>query len=135
MLKRYFTAFLIFLLILNPAHDAHAAKRRAAAGSPRSAAILVDAVTGNILYQENSDQLRYPASLTKMMTLYLAFEAIKSGGLGMNQTLRVSEHAASQAKTNLELEPGDRISVRDAILSLIVKSANDSAVVIAEAVA
>jgi len=116
-------------------HDASAAKRKAAyIPHPPYAAILVDAGTGNIIYQANSDLPRYPASLTKMMTLYLTFEALENGKLSMNQNLRVSEHAASQAKVTLNLEPGDRISVKDLILSLVVRSANDSAVVLGEGV-
>jgi len=100
--------------------------------APKYAEFLVDGETGRILHQENASETRYPASLTKMMTIYLAFEQIKAGNMRMGQDLRVSAYAASMPKTNLALSPGDRITVRDAILGLIVHSANDAAVVLAE---
>jgi D-alanyl-D-alanine carboxypeptidase len=100
--------------------------------APKYAEFLVDGETGRILHQENASETRYPASLTKMMTIYLAFEQIKAGHLRMSDTMRVSAYAASMPKTNLALSPGDRITVRDAILGLMVQSANDAAVVLAE---
>lgn len=84
---------------------------------------------------ENADAPRYPASLTKMMTLYLTFEALSKNKLSLNDTLPVSAHAASQPQTNLALQPGDRIAVKDAILSIVVRSANDSAVTLGEGLA
>lgn len=104
------------------------------AANPRYAALVVDANTGTVLHQENADKFRYPASLTKMMTLYLAFEAVKEGRLQMAQPLRVSAFAASRPRMNMGLRPGQKMTVEEAILSLIVRSANDSAVVLAEAI-
>lgn len=102
--------------------------------NPRYASLIIDGDTGNVLHAENANAKRYPASLTKMMTLYLAFEALRSGKLSMDTMMPVSRHAASMPQTNLFLRPGDRISVRDAIKALIIRSANDVAVVMAEAI-
>jgi D-alanyl-D-alanine carboxypeptidase len=96
------------------------------------AAIVIDADTKEVLHDRNADEPRYPASLTKVMTLYMLFDAIKSGELGLNDKMTVSRYAASQAPSNLKLKTGSRISVRDAIGALITKSANDVAVVVAE---
>ncbi len=92
-----------------------------------------DVGSGLILETENENDLVYPASLTKVMTLYLTFDALEKGFLHMNDLLPVSDYAAMQPRSNLSLCAGDVISVRDAILSVIIKSANDSAVVLAEA--
>lgn len=99
----------------------------------RFSALVVDANNGHILYEKNGTGIRYPASLTKMMTLYLTFDALKKGKLKMSDTLAVSEKAASQPQTNISLDAGDRLPVKTAIESLIVRSANDSSVVLAEA--
>lgn len=97
-------------------------------------ALVVNADTGQVLYEKNAGGTRYPASLTKMMTLYLTFDAIKKGRLTLDTDLPVSVKAASQPQTNIALEPGENISVRDAIESVVVRSANDSAMVLAEGV-
>jgi D-alanyl-D-alanine carboxypeptidase len=97
--------------------------------------IVVDAATGQVLYDYRPDTLIYPASLTKLMTLYLTFEALRDGRLGMEQRLPVSQRAAGMPASKLGLKRGGSIKVRDAILSLIVKSANDAAVVLAESMA
>ncbi len=99
----------------------------------RFAALVVDARTGNVLYEKNSNGIRHPASLTKMMTLYLTFEALKSGRWRMDSTIPISVKAAAQPQTNINLLPGDRIPVQTAIDALIVRSANDVAMAIAEA--
>jgi D-alanyl-D-alanine carboxypeptidase len=99
------------------------------------AAIVVDARDGTVIESVNADTPNYPASLTKMMTLYLAFAALESGRFAIDQMLPVSQHAASRAPSRLGLKRGQKLSVRDAILGLITKSANDAAVVIAEALA
>jgi D-alanyl-D-alanine carboxypeptidase len=104
---------------------------RAAVSAP-DASIVVDAKTGKTLYASNADAKRYPASLTKMMTLYLLFEALDRGALGLDTRITVSANAAAQAPTKLGLKAGSTISVRDAMLSLITKSANDMAVAIGE---
>lgn len=85
------------------------------------------------MFQENAGKYRYPASLTKLMTLYLTFEALKSGRLRYNTMLHVSAHAASQAPTKLGLPAGSTIPLYDAMMAVIIKSANDMAVVLAEA--
>jgi D-alanyl-D-alanine carboxypeptidase len=100
---------------------------------PAPASFVIDAASGQVLESENADAPRYPASLTKMMTLYLTFESLKKGALHLEQQVPVSSHAASQPQTNIALQSGDRISIRDAILSIVVRSANDSAVTLAEA--
>lgn len=100
---------------------------------PQPASIVLNADNGKVLQAENADATRYPASLTKMMTLYLTFDALKKGKLKLNQEMPVSLHASSQPQTNIALEPGDKLQVKDAILSLVVRSANDSAVVLSEA--
>jgi D-alanyl-D-alanine carboxypeptidase len=99
------------------------------------ASILVDTQTGKILEARNADSLCYPASLTKLMTLYLTFQQLSTGKMTLGQELPVSSHAAAQAPTKLYLRPGERISVRSAILAITTRSANDAAVVLAEAVA
>ena len=97
------------------------------------ASFIVDADTGKILESENADSPRYPASLTKMMTLYLTFDALKKGKFKLDQTIPVSEHASGQPQTNIALQPGERIAIKDAILSIVVRSANDAAVTLGEA--
>lgn len=99
------------------------------------AGLVIDADTGRILYQENATRYRYPASLTKMMTLYMTFDALKKGKLQYNQKLHISKLAAAKPASKLGLRAGQTITVRDAVMSLIVKSANDSSVVLAEAIA
>ncbi|MBB3140462.1 serine hydrolase [Halomonas organivorans] len=105
----------------------------AQANNPRYAGIVIDADTHEILYAENADAPRYPASLTKMMTLYLLFEAIEGRSMSLGQPLPVSAAAAAMPATKLYLKPGESIPVETAIESLIVTSANDVAVVVAEA--
>lgn len=98
----------------------------------RYSAIIVDAATGRVLHAEEPDALRYPASLTKMMTLYLTFDALKSGRLSLDQPLRVSAHAASQAPSVIGVSPGGLLTVRQAIMAVVTKSANDAAEVLGE---
>jgi D-alanyl-D-alanine carboxypeptidase len=98
----------------------------------RHAAMIVDANTGAVLHNDDGDKIRHPASLTKMMTLYLTFETIESGRLKMSDKISISEAAASVAPSKLDLDPGEEIAVSDAILALITKSANDIAVALAE---
>src|SRR3989440_4080538 len=107
---------------------------RVAAYNPPYAAIVVDANSGRVLHEANSDNLRHPASLTKIMTLYLLFEQIEAGKLRLDSRLEVSEHAAAQAPSKLGLMPGQTIAVEDAIRALVTKSANDAAVVVAEGI-
>jgi D-alanyl-D-alanine carboxypeptidase len=99
---------------------------------PKYAAIVVDANSGEVLYENRPDSPRYPASITKVMTLYLAFEAIAEGRLKLTDRIVVSPRAAAQPPTKLGLRPGETISVDDALRSLSVQSANDMAVAVAE---
>lgn len=103
-----------------------------AALAEKYAAIVIDADTQEVLHDRNADEPRYPASLTKVMTLYMLFDALKSGEVSLNEKLPVSRFAAAQAPSNLKLRAGSTITVRDAISALITKSANDVAVVVAE---
>ena len=96
-------------------------------------AILLDAQTGQVLSELNGDISTPPASLTKMMTLYLSFEALKQGRLRLDQPLPVSDYAAGRSPSKLGLMPGEAITVQDLILGVVTKSANDAAVVLAEA--
>lgn len=98
-----------------------------------TAELIIDARTGEVLHAKDASAQRYPASLTKMMTLYLAFDALKSGKMRLNQQLPISTHAASMPATNLALRPGTYLPVETAIKALVVRSANDAAVVLGEA--
>jgi len=100
--------------------------------SPPSASIVVDGNSGAVLQAASPDALRHPASLTKVMTLYLLFERLESGRLKLDSALKISEHASEQAPTKLGLKPGQTISVEDAIKGIVTKSANDAAVAVAE---
>ena len=100
---------------------------------PPYAAIVVDAKNGGVLHAANPDAPRHPASLTKIMTLYLLFERLESGKITLETQMPVSEEASIQAPTKLGLKPGETLKVEDAIKALVTKSANDAAVVIAEA--
>lgn len=102
------------------------------AQAERYAAIVVDADSGEILHARHEDASRYPASLTKVMTLYLLFDAIESGQVSLDDIMTVSRNAAAQPPSNLRLRAGDTIRVEDAIHALVTKSANDVAVVVAE---
>lgn len=99
---------------------------------PRYAAIVVDSQTGEVLHAEHADAQRYPASLTKMMTLFMIFEALDRKKIGLDSEWKVSAFAAGQSPTKLGLQAGRTIAVRDVILGLVTKSANDAAVVAAE---
>ena len=101
----------------------------------RYASIVVDYQTGKVLHAVNPDTRNYPASLTKMMTVYLALEAVRTGKLGMDQPLAVSAHAQNAMPSKIGLAKGATITLRQAILAVVTKSANDAAVVIGEAIA
>ena len=102
--------------------------------NPPYAAIVVDANNGAVLHAAAPDAPRHPASLTKIMTLYLLFERLESGKIALDTPMEVSRDASIQAPTKLGLRPGDTIKVEDAIKGLVTKSANDASVVIAEAI-
>jgi D-alanyl-D-alanine carboxypeptidase len=103
--------------------------------SPAFSSIIVDGNSGATLSASNPDASRHPASLTKIMTLYLLFERLDAGNMKLDTEMEVSEHASEQAPTKLDLRPGQTIRVEDAIKGLVTRSANDAAVVIAEAIA
>lgn len=128
-MKKLLTSFLLLVSILVSglaAKDANAEIKRG------KSVLLMDAKSGKILYQENAFDHRYPASLTKMMTVYMLFYAVENTNLGLNSNLKISKNAASKPATNLKLKAGQRIKVKDAIKALIVQSANDVATVVAE---
>jgi D-alanyl-D-alanine carboxypeptidase len=106
----------------------------AARADYKYSSLVIDANTGVILHEENAGEYRYPASLVKMMTLYMTFQAIENGKLSMGQRLTATQHACSQAPSSLGLRPGQGITLNDAVLGVIIKSANDAAVVLSEAV-
>ncbi len=93
---------------------------------------VMDAGTGAVLQQTNPDLQRYPASLTKLMTLYLAFDALRQNHVSLDQSVPVSAHAASMEPSKLDLVPGTYLTVEQAILGLVTKSANDAACALGE---
>jgi D-alanyl-D-alanine carboxypeptidase (penicillin-binding protein 5/6) len=103
-----------------------------AASESKYASIVVDAKSGEVLYANHADSPRYPASLTKMMTLYLTFEALASGKLRLEDRVVFSPHASAQSPTKLNVSPGDTITVADAIQGMAILSANDAAMAMAE---
>lgn len=121
---RFFGIILIVMLMISVS-AAHAAKRSISS-------IMIDAETGKVLFASNADERRAPASLTKMMTLYITFNALDKGMISMEDKLPVSRTAANRSPTKLGLKVGEKIKVKDAIMALIVRSANDCATVLAE---
>ena len=105
---------------------------RAQIGSARYSSIVVDNATGKVMEAANADDLRYPASLTKLMTLYMAFEALRDHRITLGQAVPVSGHAASMEPSKLGIVPGSYFTVSDAILGIVTKSANDAACALGE---
>ena len=135
---RFGLALLLMLAALSaPVDGALAKKKKSSAPHAPSiaAAIVVDMNAGSILHAQAADTPRYPASLTKVMTLYVLFGYLKAGKLSFDTELMVTQHAASQAPTKLGLKPGATIKTSDAIKALVTHSANDAAAVIAENIA
>ncbi|MCC4242595.1 MULTISPECIES: D-alanyl-D-alanine carboxypeptidase family protein [Thalassospira] len=95
-------------------------------------AMVIDGDTGDVLHEYRADHKVYPASLTKIMTLYMLFDALDNGKVSLSTPMKVSKRAWGQAPSKLGLQPGETITVKDAILALVTKSANDVAVVVAE---
>jgi D-alanyl-D-alanine carboxypeptidase len=120
-------SIVISLVLLNAARPAHA--------TVPPAWFVVDAESGQVLAAQNADELHYPASLTKLMTLYLVFDGIEQEQFTPNQTFSVSRHAAAQEPTKIGVRAGERIAIRDLILALVTQSANDAAVVLGEGIA
>jgi D-alanyl-D-alanine carboxypeptidase len=106
--------------------------RHVEAYSPPTASIVVDGNTGAVLHESNAAAPRHPASLTKIMTLYLLFERLDAGKIRLDTPLKITEHASEQAPTKLGVKPGQTLAVEDAIKAVVTKSANDAAVAIAE---
>jgi D-alanyl-D-alanine carboxypeptidase len=99
---------------------------------PPYASIVVDGNSSDVLQATNPDAARHPASLTKVMTLYLLFERLDAGKISLDTPLKISQHASDQDPTKLDLKPGETITVEDAIKGIVTKSANDAAVTVAE---
>jgi D-alanyl-D-alanine carboxypeptidase len=135
------TSVALLVAITAFANDANARGRRhgprvkaSAPYQPPPASIVVDANSGKVMQASDADSPRHPASLTKIMTLYLLFEKLEQGKIKMGTDLPVSPHAASQAPSKLALKPGETIKVETAIRAIVTKSANDVAVIVGEAI-
>jgi D-alanyl-D-alanine carboxypeptidase len=115
-------------------NDAHGRVTHGSDYHPPFAAIVVDDNTGQAIYEVNADELRHPASLTKIMTLYVLFEQIEAGKFKLDTPLPVSAHAAGQAPVKLGLKAGQTITVDEAIRAMVTKSANDAAALVGEAI-
>ncbi len=123
---------LTFGLILAMVAGPQAAVSQSLISEPRYAAVMIDAASGEVLFSSRADSPRYPASITKVMTLYLVFEAMAAGRLSPSDTIRISPRAAAQPPSKLGLRAGSTIRVDEAINALAIKSANDVAVAVAE---
>ena len=121
ILRSFIISLTFFVAIMQPAN-----------ANPRYASIIMEDATGKVLYSRNADKLLYPASLTKIMTLYILFEELQRGTVSLNSSMKVSHVAASRSPSKLYLSPNSTIRVEDAILALVTKSANDVATVISE---
>ncbi len=125
---------LAVLTVGGPAEARRHRKQAEESYDPAYASIVVDANSGAVMQSSNADSLRHPASLTKIMTLYLLFERLQAGKIKLDTQMPVSEHAAAQAPSKLGLKAGESIDVGTAIRAIVTKSANDVAVVVAEAI-
>ena len=134
MLSVLAAILIAFALTIPQAEAARKKRQKAAPYSPPFASMVYDVNSGRTLQAVQADALRFPASITKVMTLYMLFEQIERGRFRLDSELTVSRHAASQKPSKLGLRPGSTITVEDAIQALVTKSANDIAVVVAEAV-
>jgi len=123
------------LLVALAIATAGVAASQAASAAPQYAVVIVDADSGRVILSDSPTAQTHPASLTKMMTLYLTFDAIKAGSLRLDQRITVSAEAASRPPTKLGIGAGKTIAVKDAIMALITLSANDMSVALAEAIA
>lgn len=124
--------FLLSFLIFFHSFEVKAKPSSRSASTPRYASLILDADTGLIVHQQNANNPVYPASLTKMMTLLMVFDALQRGKLSLNDKVVISKHAASMVPSKLDLKPGTSIRVEDAIYALVTKSANDVAVALGE---
>lgn len=121
----------ILILVFMLPHEGWAATKKSS-GNPKYASIVLDAESGEVLSERYANKKLHPASLTKVMTLLLLFEALENGSVRLNDKIMISSHAASQQPSKLGLQAGSSIRVEDAILSVVTKSANDIAVAIGE---
>lgn len=131
MKKIWFFLLIFTMAAVISADSAHANKKKSK-GNPKYASLVMDADTGVILSSRYADKVLHPASLTKMMTLLLTFEALDRGDITLNSRVKISRRAASMVPSKLDLPVGYNIKVRDAIYALVTKSANDVAVALAE---
>jgi D-alanyl-D-alanine carboxypeptidase len=125
---------LLAVLFLTATSDNAEARRRRGGYAPPYASIVIDVNSGKVLQATNPDAPRFPASVTKVMTLYMLFEQLERGKLRLDSALPVSTFASRQAPSKIGFDPGETIEVEDAIKALVTKSANDVAVVVAEAI-
>lgn len=132
LIQRFFAALALQVMLAGCATTPPDSVLAVPAPAQKYAAIVVDARTGKQLFEVSSTAQRYPASLTKMMTLYLLFEALDSGRVSKQTQIPVSDHAASQPPTKLRFRRGESIDVDSAIRAIVVKSANDVAVAVGE---
>jgi D-alanyl-D-alanine carboxypeptidase (penicillin-binding protein 5/6) len=128
-LQKLIVLFTSLTMVLAPLGAAHA---QGIFGAPRYSAIVVDAASGEVLYAKRADYQRFPASLTKIMTLYMAFEAMATGRLSPKDTIVMSQHGANMQPSKLGLRPGEGVTLDMALQAIAVKSANDMAVAVAE---
>ncbi|MDH0614099.1 MULTISPECIES: D-alanyl-D-alanine carboxypeptidase [unclassified Agrobacterium] len=126
------TSFVRFVALTLAAAFITATSVQTAQAEPKYAGIVIDAKTGKVLYGEDPDGLRYPASLTKMMTLYLTFEALNTGRISLDSKVPVSANAAKEPPSKLGVRAGGSITVEQAILALVTRSANDMATALGE---
>lgn len=127
----HFLIYMILMIIIMPISAADAKPQ---GSNPKYAMIIMDAQTGKVLEEENADKSLSPASLTKLMTLFLTFEAIEHGHIHMNKYLTISRHAMNQAPSKIGLQLNEKITVKQAIPILVTRSANDVAVALAETI-
>ncbi|MCZ8374606.1 MAG: D-alanyl-D-alanine carboxypeptidase [Beijerinckiaceae bacterium] len=136
LLATILLALVMTAALVVPEAEARRKRHRAAGGgyNPPYASMVYDVNSGRVLEATNGDALRHPASVTKVMTLYMLFEQLETGRFKLSTELPVSREAASQSPSKIGLRPGETIAVEDAIKALVTKSANDVAVVVAEAI-
>ena len=135
MLRNKFITFLLLFSLCTTEVQARTKNKVSKHKAPIETSLVVDGHSGKILHARNAQKKIYPASLTKVMTIYLIFEALNSGKLSLDHKLYVSKNATKALPCKLYVEAGERITVRDAIYALSIKSANDVARVVAENIA
>ncbi len=135
VLKKYSYLFLLYLLTFNVTTYAASSKNVVQPKVPIQTSLIIDGATGKVLHAKNAKHKIYPASLTKVMTLYLLFESLEAGRINLNHKFHVSKHATQALPSKLYLKQGEKISVKDSIHALTIKSANDVARVVGENIA